>query len=65
MRGCSQTTDLSRELPQGKCVPKALKGYIGRREQTSWKTQRKMVRCSGQGCYEDVEMQELEKVARG
>ena len=48
-----------------KCVREVLKGYSGRREQTSWKTQRKMVRCSGQGWYEDVEVQELEKVGRG
>lgn len=45
-------------------VPKkALKGIHGR-EKTSWKAWRKMNRCSGDGCYEDVEMQELE-VSRG
>jgi hypothetical protein len=36
-----------------------------RREKTSWKAQREMVRCSGEGCKEGVEMQELEKVGRG
>ena len=29
---------------------------VHRRERTSWKAQREMVRCSGQGFYEDVEM---------
>ena len=43
---------------------KALKGIHGR-EKTSWKTWSKMIRCSGQGCKEDVEIQELEEVSRG
>lgn len=43
---------------------KALKGIRGR-EKTSWKAWRKMIRCSGQGCKEDVEKLELEEVSRG
>jgi hypothetical protein len=35
------------------------------RGKTSWKAPRMMFRCCGQRCYEDVEMQELEKVGRG
>jgi hypothetical protein len=31
-------------------------------EKTSWKVQREMITCSGQGCRKDLEMQELEKV---
>ena len=38
---------------------------INRREKTSWKTQRKMVTCSGQECYENIEMLELERVGEG
>ena len=38
---------------------------IHRREKTSWKTKRGMVRSSGQGWYEVLEMRELEKVGRG
>jgi len=34
---------------------KALKGIQGK-EKTSWKAWRKMIRCSGQGCKEDVEI---------
>jgi hypothetical protein len=36
-----------------------------RREKPSWKTQKKMLRCSGQGYLEDVNMQEIEKEGRG
>jgi len=46
-------------------VPKkATKGYK-KEGNPSWKTQRRMVRCSGQGREEDVEMQELETVGGG
>jgi hypothetical protein len=43
---------------------KAMNGVRGR-EKTSWKAWRKMIRCSGQGCKEGVEIQELEGVSRG
>ena len=38
---------------------------IHRKVKTSWKAQRKMDTCSGQGCYEDVEIHKLEKGGRG
>jgi len=45
-------------------VPKkAVKGIHGRK--TSWEARRKVIRCSGQGCKEGVEIQELEEIGRG
>ena len=38
---------------------------IHRTEKISCKAQKKMDSCSGRGCEEDVETQELEKVGRG
>lgn len=38
---------------------------VHRREKTNWKAKRVMVRSSGQGWYEVLEKQEMEKVGRG
>jgi len=55
----------SREEEEGWKGTQESNGGIHKRRKTSWKALRRMVRCSGQGRKEDVEMQELETVSGG
>jgi hypothetical protein len=55
----------SREEEEGSKGTQESNGGINKRGKTSWKAQRRMVRCSGQGCKEYVEMQELEMFSGG